>query len=86
MRFRLSAAQTSALECRDWDESPTVARCWNRPLERIDYQESDMDGLFDELTEASNAEDSFETESPACKKLANRAARSLGTLAGRFCR
>ena len=82
--IKLSQSQSSALECRDWSEEPTVRRCWDGDS-LLTFGAADQDNLFSEITEASNAEDDFaeERKGTECGKLAARACRSLCCVSGK---
>lgn len=81
--IRLSQAQASAFECRDWDDEPLTRAAWDGDS-RLVFAAVDAEALCSEITDASNAEDSFAQESDGpCRTFANRAARSLAVVAGK---
>ena len=83
MKLRLSDAQVSAIECRDWSEEPVMQRAWQGSY--LVFEEADREPLWEELRDASNAEDAqaeYDTDA-AARKFAGRASRSLGCVAGK---
>lgn len=86
-RIKLSPAQHGALQCReDGGLDPLTLAAWDGS--HLTFEESDKEDLFSELIDACNAEDVHmemlrKDGELECAKLAGRAARSLGTLAGK---
>lgn len=88
MKLRLTDAQVSAMECRDWTEEPVVRRCWDGGAALL-FDAQDREPLYAALQDASNAEDAhaeYVLGPGDCRTYARRAARSLATLAGRVLR
>ncbi len=56
--IKLSPAQVSAMECRDWTENPEVTDAWNGQDE-IRVTEENKDDLWRAINDASNAEDGW---------------------------
>ncbi len=90
---KLSEAQRSALECRDWSEEPIMRESWDGGYRlKVDPQYADQ--LLYEVTEASNAEDAQEQElqgrrdydSRTAARHAARAARAPSSLGDRIIR
>ncbi len=79
-KIRLSEAQISALECRVGGLDPTTIAAWDGEG-LLQFSDSDREGLWNELNEASNSEDAH-AAIHGCK-LAGRAARSLSVVAGK---
>ena len=79
IKIRLSDAQQSAMECRDWSEEPTTKNAWQGA--HLSFTTDQAETIFGDLVDASNAEDAqHQIEKD---KLAGRAARSLAALAGK---
>lgn len=89
MELKLSAAQTSALECRfddlaECDDAAELAVycAWNREARLLVFSAEGRDALFSGLRDASNAE----AENPSPDRFTRAAARSFGALASRVLR
>ena len=84
--IRLSSAQESALECRDWSEEPAVREAWRGSQLFPPEDDEQREQLWRELNDASNAEDDFAEDQGNDgdgRKYARRASRSLACLASR---
>jgi len=83
-KIRLSSAQESAMQCRDWSEEPAVREAWRGSQLFLPEDDEQREQLWRELNDASNAEDeSAEHLDPEGAKYARRASRSLQALASR---
>lgn len=89
--IKLSDAQVSALECRDFDPcdraAASVLAAWS--TDRLTFYSDQCDLLFAALNEASNAEDAFAeitSHDADSRRCAARAARSLCALASKVLR
>ena len=85
-KIRLSSAQESAMQCRDWSDEPAVREAWRGSQLFVPEDDDQKEQLWSELNDASNAEDAFAEEStndPDGRKYARRASRSLACLASR---
>ena len=84
IRIRLSLAQASAFECRDWDDDPTVRDAWDGDRTLL-FDHDAVALIISEITDASNAEDAHAQQSDGdCRTFANRAARSLAIVTDRI--
>lgn len=90
--IKLSAAQQSALECAGLDtpdniEEFTLSVAWQG--DRLSFRADEVEALWIALRDLSNDEDGFaqDTANDAeMRKFAARAARALGTVAGKVIR
>lgn len=85
MIIYLSDAQRSALECADFEDAPTVARCWSAwDKSKLIFRPEDQQELHSELSDLGNSEDAYAQENSSCdpsgSMKANRAAKSLAVL------
>lgn len=78
MRIALTNAQQSALECADLsiEETPRLWAAWNG--RGLSFATADVDGLCEEINEASNSEDAMRHDPDAAG-----AAQALSNLASR---
>ena len=86
MKIRLSSAQESAMQCRDWSDEPAVREAWRGSQLFIPEDDEQREQLWRELNDASNAEDDFAEDrgnDQDGRKYARRAAKSLASLASR---
>lgn len=94
MRVRLSGAQEGALYCMGLDATfdetdALLVRCWSAGA--MTFEEADRDALYSAVNDLSNLEDSNAEDFRAMdeREMAThtaRAARALGTLAGKILR
>jgi hypothetical protein len=91
-RERLSGPQISALECcglehPDDDAERLLARCWAAGDRRaLVFDPGEAEALWAALRDLSNAEDDFaedRSQDREMRRLAGRAARSLGAIGSR---
>jgi len=55
LRIKMTEAQASAVECRDWSEEPKMTAAWKGDW--LEFSEQDRDALASEVNDASNTED-----------------------------
>lgn len=83
MKLKLTEAQASAMECRDWSMEPTVQECWDGDR-LLTFEEHQRAELFSEINEAANAEDAqaeMRSEPPETRRGCRGAATALTNLA-----
>lgn len=83
-RLALTAAQTSALECREGgglDDLRALDRAWDRKQRLLWVLRSEANCLLSDLIDAANAEDAQAIEH--CDRAARGAATALSNLAGK---
>ena len=86
MKIRLTTAQVSAIECRDWSEEPLVVAAWRGQWLTIPEDDAEREQLWRDINDASNAEDAVAedpAEDPVSRRYARRAAWSLSCVARR---
>jgi len=90
--LRLSEAQKAAFEQQDWDDDGAVSAAWDGGY--ILQHNNDpvlAEKLWEEINDASNAEDAFadvlrRQDAHQDAKMAAKASRVLGTVAGKMLR
>lgn len=83
--IKLSEAQKSAVECRDWSEEPFMRAAWDGGY-RIRIDPEDATHLLSEVIDAANTEDAEQQcqRDREMAKLAGRACRALSSLADKI--
>jgi hypothetical protein len=87
MEIRLTDAQQSAFECRDWSEEPATRAALTAGMcSSLVFLRRDGERLWREINDASNSEDAYaeiDRHDHDLRVMARRASRSLACVAGK---